>query len=67
MLAGITPSVEMTGGPWFTDNELDTEFVAMLKKIAYKYLRDHVGLLPLPFRLPSSLLLTPAPYSRSPT
>ncbi|ORY89829.1 RNA polymerase Rpc34 subunit-domain-containing protein [Leucosporidium creatinivorum] len=38
MLANLTPSVELTGGPWFTDNELDTEFVDLLKKCAYKYL-----------------------------
>ncbi|GEM07716.1 DNA-directed RNA polymerase III subunit RPC6 [Rhodotorula toruloides] len=34
MLAGIQPSVELTGGPWFTDNELDTELVEQLKKIS---------------------------------
>ncbi|GAA5918390.1 hypothetical protein JCM6882_002792, partial [Rhodosporidiobolus microsporus] len=38
MLAGIQPSVELTGGPWFTDNELDIELVDQLKKIAAKYL-----------------------------
>ncbi|GAA5844636.1 hypothetical protein JCM11251_002131 [Rhodosporidiobolus azoricus] len=38
MLAGIQPSVELTGGPWFTDNELDTELVDHLKKVAAKYL-----------------------------
>ena len=44
MLANLTPSVELTGGPWFTDNELDTEFVDLLKKCAYKYLQDKVRL-----------------------
>ncbi|GAA5857889.1 hypothetical protein JCM8547_006018 [Rhodosporidiobolus lusitaniae] len=39
MAAGVTPSVELTGGPWFTDNELDTELVDQLKKIALSYLR----------------------------
>ncbi|GAA6018775.1 hypothetical protein JCM10207_005576 [Rhodosporidiobolus poonsookiae] len=39
MLAGIQPSVELTGGPWFTDNELDTELVDQLKKIALQYLQ----------------------------
>lgn len=43
MLAGLTPSVELTGGPWFTDNELDTDFVDVLKKCAYKYLQDNVS------------------------
>ncbi|KAK4705328.1 DNA-directed RNA polymerase III subunit RPC6, partial [Phenoliferia sp. Uapishka_3] len=40
MLAGLTPSVEITGGPWFTDNELDLEFVTMLKRCAEKLLQD---------------------------
>ncbi|GAA6032281.1 hypothetical protein JCM8097_008097 [Rhodosporidiobolus ruineniae] len=39
MLAGIQPSVELTGGPWFTENELDTELVDQLKKCAYKFLQ----------------------------
>lgn len=43
MLAGLTPSVEITGGPWFTDNELDIEFVDMLKKCATKLLQDKVS------------------------
>lgn len=42
MLAGTTPSVELTGGPWFTDNELDVEFVGALKKCAYKLLARDV-------------------------
>ena len=42
MLSTINPSVELTGGPWFTDNELDTEFVDALKACARKYLLDHV-------------------------
>ncbi|CEQ41282.1 SPOSA6832_02985 [Sporobolomyces salmonicolor] len=46
MIAGLQPSVELTGGPWFTDNELDTELVDQLKKCAYKYLHDHVRWLP---------------------
>ncbi|BGP08606.1 putative DNA-directed RNA polymerase III subunit rpc6 [Rhodotorula toruloides] len=40
MLAGIQPSVELTGGPWFTDNELDTELVEQLKKIVQKFLQQ---------------------------
>ncbi|KPV77888.1 uncharacterized protein RHOBADRAFT_41887 [Rhodotorula graminis WP1] len=40
MLSGIQPSVELTGGPWFTDNELDTELVDMLKRVVHKYLTD---------------------------
>lgn len=43
MLAGIQPSVELTGGPWFTDNELDTELVEQLKKIVHKRLQQLVS------------------------
>ena len=46
MLAGLTPSVEITGGPWFTDNELDVEFVDMLKLCATKLLKLKVRHLP---------------------
>lgn len=42
---GIVPSVEITGGPWFTDNELDTEFIKELKKLASKFLELRVSLL----------------------
>ncbi|SCV69758.1 BQ2448_1152 [Microbotryum intermedium] len=38
MMSNIAPSVELTGGPWFTDNELDVEFVEALKKITLTYL-----------------------------
>jgi hypothetical protein len=43
MLSGTTPSVDMTGGPWFTDNELDVEFVNSLKTVLEAYLKKHVG------------------------
>ncbi|KAI5816618.1 RNA polymerase Rpc34 [Pyronema omphalodes] len=41
MLYELTPSIEVSGGPWFTDRELDHEFInelstAMLKFIASK-------------------------------
>ncbi|BGP48719.1 34-kDa subunit of RNA polymerase III (C) [Rhodotorula kratochvilovae] len=44
MLAGIQPSVELTGGPWFTDNELDTELVETLKRVVSKLLTERVRL-----------------------
>lgn len=42
MLTGIAPSVELTGGPWFTDNELDVELVETLKKVVRKFLHQKV-------------------------
>lgn len=43
MLYELTPSIEVSGGPWFTDRELDHEFInelqtAMLKFITSKSL-----------------------------
>ncbi|KAH9894365.1 RNA polymerase Rpc34 subunit-domain-containing protein [Cubamyces lactineus] len=36
----IEPSVEMTGGPWYTDKELDTEFFKLLSDVCLKIVRD---------------------------
>ncbi|KAI9823273.1 MAG: 34-kDa subunit of RNA polymerase III (C) [Phylliscum demangeonii] len=33
ILASLTPSEDVTGGPWFTDGELDTEFIQQLCNI----------------------------------
>ncbi|KAG2216381.1 hypothetical protein INT45_001445 [Circinella minor] len=38
MLFGITPSSEVTGGAWYTDQELDTEFIESLKTACLKYI-----------------------------
>ncbi|KAG2073840.1 hypothetical protein BDR04DRAFT_1126991 [Suillus decipiens] len=51
MLAHLEPSVELTGGPWYTDNELDTEFIKLLSTARLHYIRDRV-------RRPS-----PSPYN----
>ena len=40
MLASLTPSEDVTGGPWFTDGELDTEFVKALCDLLYKFVRS---------------------------
>lgn len=42
MLSHLTPAVELTGGPWFTDNELDLDFVEMLKKLCLKFIEKKV-------------------------
>ncbi|KAF9999496.1 34-kDa subunit of RNA polymerase III (C), partial [Modicella reniformis] len=38
MLMELTPSVEVTGGPWFTDQELDVDFVEQLTNQCYKFI-----------------------------
>ncbi|KAI0337958.1 hypothetical protein BDW22DRAFT_1409769 [Trametopsis cervina] len=40
MLFHLEPSVEMTGGPWYTDKELDTEFIKLLSAACLKFIRD---------------------------
>lgn len=38
MLYNLQPSVDVTGGPWFTDSELDTEFIDSLLTVVWRYI-----------------------------
>ncbi|KAF9781359.1 RNA polymerase Rpc34 subunit-domain-containing protein [Thelephora terrestris] len=40
MLSHLDPSVELTGGPWYTDNELDTEFIKLLCNACLRLIQD---------------------------
>ncbi|ANZ77970.1 BA75_04619T0 [Komagataella pastoris] len=40
MLYHLTPSIEVTGGPWFTDSELDTEFIDSLLIIIWRFIAN---------------------------
>ncbi|KAA1125411.1 34-kDa subunit of RNA polymerase III (C) [Puccinia graminis f. sp. tritici] len=40
ILSELQPSVEHSGGPWYTDNELDTEFIGVLLQSILKCLQD---------------------------
>lgn len=44
MLFNLTPSSEVTGGAWYTDQELDTEFIDSLKAACLKYIASRVSL-----------------------
>lgn len=37
MLYHLQPSIDVTGGPWFTDTELDSEFIALLLRLIWQY------------------------------
>ncbi|ODQ68388.1 RNA polymerase Rpc34, partial [Nadsonia fulvescens var. elongata DSM 6958] len=37
MLFELQPSTDLTGGPWFTDSEIDTEFIDSLLNIIWRY------------------------------
>ena len=43
MMAHLEPSVELTGGPWYTDNELDTEFIKLLCTAFLRFIQDRVS------------------------
>jgi len=40
MLFHLEPSVDVTGGPWYTDNELDTEFIKLLCSAILRFIKD---------------------------
>lgn len=43
MLYGITPSIEVSGGPWYTDNELDTSFIQELAMACLRFIQQKVS------------------------
>ena len=43
MLYDLEPSSTITGGPWYTDNELDTEFIKLLMDACMKFIREKVS------------------------
>lgn len=43
MMFNLTPSVEVTGGVWYTAQEFDTEFVNVLLDHIYNYIAKHVS------------------------
>ena len=42
MLYHLEPSVELTGGPWYTDGELDSEFIKLLCRACYRIIKEKV-------------------------
>ncbi|KAJ7179336.1 RNA polymerase Rpc34 subunit-domain-containing protein [Mycena filopes] len=40
MLEHLEPSVGLTGGPWYTENELDTAFIETISSACLKFIRD---------------------------
>lgn len=41
MLYHLQPSIEVTGGPWFTEGELDVEFIDSLLTIIWRYIAEN--------------------------
>lgn len=40
MLSGLNPSAEITGGPWFSETELDVEFINELCRVILRYIES---------------------------
>jgi DNA-directed RNA polymerase III subunit RPC6 len=40
MLFHLTPAKEITGGPWYTEQEFDFEFVEELSKVVFQYIKS---------------------------
>jgi DNA-directed RNA polymerase III subunit RPC6 len=40
MLVGLTPSAEVTGGPWFSESELDVEFINELCRVCLRFIES---------------------------
>lgn len=38
MLYNLQPSIDVTGGPWFTDSELDSEFIDSLLTVIWRFI-----------------------------
>lgn len=43
MVSHIEPSVDLTGGPWYTDFELDPSFIGMVKEVCLRFVTKKVG------------------------
>jgi len=52
----------LTGGPWYTDNELDTQFIELLSRACLKFIQDRC----FPQRKSQETQLTLFPISNSP-
>ncbi|CAN3502788.1 DNA-directed RNA polymerase III subunit RPC6 [Diutina catenulata] len=51
MLYNLQPSTDVTGGPWFTDSELDTEFIDSLLSLIWRFIASKT--FPVAFQKPS--------------
>lgn len=40
MLYNLEPSIEVTGGPWFSENELDLEFIEEMCKVCLRFIEN---------------------------
>lgn len=49
-MAYLEPSVEVTGGPWYTDSEFDSAFVSILLDQFYNYIAARVRRLNASFK-----------------
>ncbi|KAI9061468.1 RNA polymerase Rpc34 [Trametes sanguinea] len=67
MLVNVQPAVELTGGPWYTDKELDTEFIKLLSDVCLKIVQDRSTPKAIPGEGNRGRRLYPLSYSPYPT
>lgn len=66
MLYNLQPSIDVTGGPWFTDSELDTEFIDSLLTVIWRFVASKTH--PTAFQPPSSntnIIQSSFPYNHT--
>ena len=61
MLYELTPHEDVSGGPWYTDNELDTEFIEKLSVIILQFVKSRT------FPRGSNDVIYATSYTRYPT
>ncbi|KAL9932936.1 hypothetical protein V8E36_008191 [Tilletia maclaganii] len=46
MLANLEPSSELSGGPWYSDTELDEAFIEAISNVCLRFIQERVSLAP---------------------
>lgn len=44
ILEGLAPSIELTGGPWYSGSDFDSALIAVLLDVVTRYINEQVGL-----------------------
>ncbi|KAI8460255.1 RNA polymerase Rpc34 subunit-domain-containing protein [Phakopsora pachyrhizi] len=63
MLFELQPSTELSGGPWYTDSELDTEFIGVLLRSIHQYLQERSYPIPKSSSTSTKALLYPTSHT----
>ncbi|PRT55502.1 DNA-directed RNA polymerase III subunit RPC6 [Wickerhamiella sorbophila] len=64
MLYALQPSIELTGGPWFTEGELDSDFINTMLTLVWSFIADSTY--PQAFQAPFAQMCYPPDYKDFP-